>query len=66
MGIATGPLMFTCLLVPKVTELCRKVLEDEGVAGDINVVPVSQVGLMESSSGGLIDVLSVQDGVYPH
>ncbi|ORX37894.1 Sec1-like protein [Kockovaella imperatae] len=32
-------LVFTLLLVPRVTELCRKVLEDEGVAGDVNVLP---------------------------
>ena len=33
--------MFTILLVPRVTELCRKVLEDEGVAGDVTVSEVS-------------------------
>jgi len=33
--------VFTILLVPRVTELCRKVLEDEGVAGDVTV---SEVG----------------------
>ncbi|ORY34875.1 putative ATP binding protein [Naematelia encephala] len=34
---AAGPLVYTILLVPRATELCRKVLEDEGVAGDINI-----------------------------
>ncbi|GFZ50066.1 hypothetical protein JCM24511_07819 [Saitozyma sp. JCM 24511] len=33
----TGPLVYTILLVPRATELCRKVLEDEGVAGDVNI-----------------------------
>jgi hypothetical protein len=28
-------------MVPRVTELCRKVLEDEGVAGDVTVSEVS-------------------------
>ncbi|KAK1923713.1 Sec1-like protein [Papiliotrema laurentii] len=32
-----GPLIYTILLVPRVTELCRKVLEDEGVAGDVTL-----------------------------
>jgi hypothetical protein len=27
-------------MVPRVTELCRKVLEDEGVAGDVTVSEV--------------------------
>ncbi|CAD6566491.1 MAG: hypothetical protein TREMPRED_002655 [Tremellales sp. Tagirdzhanova-0007] len=34
---AAGPLVYTLLLVPRATELCRKVLEDEGVAGDVEV-----------------------------
>jgi len=29
-------------MVPRVTELCRKVLEDEGVAGDVTVSEVSR------------------------
>jgi len=33
--------VFTILLVPRVTELCRKVLEDEGVAGDVTVSEAS-------------------------
>lgn len=33
--------MFTILMVPRVTELCKKVLEDEGVAGDVTVSEVS-------------------------
>jgi hypothetical protein len=37
---SAGPLAFTILLVPRVTELCRKVLEDEGVAGDVTVSEV--------------------------
>ncbi len=37
---SAGPLMYTLLLVPRATELCRKVLEDEGLAGDINVAEV--------------------------
>lgn len=36
----TGPLVYTILLVPRATELCRKVLEDEGVAGDVNISEV--------------------------
>ncbi|ODO00685.1 ATP-binding protein [Cryptococcus wingfieldii CBS 7118] len=32
-----GPLHYTILLVPRVTELCRKVLEDQGVAGDVTL-----------------------------
>ena len=31
---------FTILLVPRATELCRKVLEDEGVAGDVTISEV--------------------------
>ena len=38
---SSGPLVFTILMVPRVTELCRKVLEDEGVAGDVTVSEVS-------------------------
>ncbi|WWD20164.1 hypothetical protein CI109_104640 [Kwoniella shandongensis] len=34
---ASGPLMYTILLVPRATELCRKVLEDQGVAGDVTI-----------------------------
>nr|ODN95550.1 ATP-binding protein [Cryptococcus depauperatus CBS 7855] len=34
---AVGPLTYTILLVPRATELCRKVLEDQGVAGDVNL-----------------------------
>lgn len=37
----SGPLVYTILLVPRVTELCRKVLEDEGVAGDVTLSSVS-------------------------
>jgi hypothetical protein len=33
-------LVYTILLVPRATELCRKVLEDEGVAGDVNISEV--------------------------
>lgn len=36
-----GPQVFTLLLVPRATELCRKVLEDEGVAGDLTISEVS-------------------------
>ncbi|WVW86768.1 hypothetical protein I302_108822 [Kwoniella bestiolae CBS 10118] len=32
-----GPLMYTILLVPRATELCRRVLEDQGVAGDVTI-----------------------------
>lgn len=39
---SAGPLAFTILLVPRVTELCRKVLEDEGVAGDVTVSEARQ------------------------
>lgn len=38
---SSGPLVYTILLVPRSTELCRKVLEDEGVAGDVHVSDVS-------------------------
>lgn len=41
----SGPVVFTVLLVPRATELCRKVLEDEGVAGDVNVEEVSSLRL---------------------
>ncbi|WVQ79288.1 hypothetical protein IAT38_001384 [Cryptococcus sp. DSM 104549] len=34
---ASGPLMYTILLVPRATELCKKVLEDQGVAGDVTL-----------------------------
>ncbi|OXG80851.1 ATP-binding protein [Cryptococcus neoformans Gb118] len=34
---AAGPLTYTILLVPRVTELCKKVLEDQGVAGDVTL-----------------------------
>ncbi|KAK8849539.1 hypothetical protein IAR55_004874 [Kwoniella newhampshirensis] len=34
---SSGPLMYTILLVPRATELCRKVLEDQGVAGDVTI-----------------------------
>ncbi|WOO77579.1 Vacuolar protein sorting-associated protein 33A [Vanrija pseudolonga] len=34
---AAPGLQYTALLVPRATELCRRVLEDEGVAGDITV-----------------------------
>lgn len=37
---SSGPLHFTILLVPRATELCRKVLEDEGVAGDVTISEV--------------------------
>jgi hypothetical protein len=40
---SSGPVVFTILLVPRATELCRKVLEDEGVAGDVNVEEVSYI-----------------------
>lgn len=30
-----GGVQFTILMVPRVTELCRRVLEDEGVIGDV-------------------------------
>jgi hypothetical protein len=33
-------------MVPRVTELCRKVLEDEGVAGDVTVSEVSSDAVM--------------------
>jgi hypothetical protein len=38
-------------MVPRVTELCRKVLEDEGVAGDVTVseVRVCNMGIMLTS-----------------
>ncbi|WWC92946.1 uncharacterized protein L201_007909 [Kwoniella dendrophila CBS 6074] len=32
-----GPLMYTILLVPRATELCKKILEDQGVAGDVTI-----------------------------
>ncbi|WVF68560.1 hypothetical protein IAT40_003329 [Kwoniella sp. CBS 6097] len=32
-----GPLVYTILLVPRATELCRKVLEDQGVMGDVTI-----------------------------
>ena len=38
--MANGPLVYTILLVPRATELCRKVLEDEGVAGDVTISEV--------------------------
>ncbi|WVR08192.1 hypothetical protein IAU60_005238 [Kwoniella sp. DSM 27419] len=34
---SAGPLVYTILLVPRATELCRKVLEDQGVVGDVNI-----------------------------
>lgn len=34
---ASPGLVYTVLLVPRVTELCRRVLEDEGVVGDITL-----------------------------
>ncbi|EIW71667.1 hypothetical protein TREMEDRAFT_27638 [Tremella mesenterica DSM 1558] len=34
---SNGPLVYTLLLVPRATELCKKVLEDEGVAGDLTI-----------------------------
>ncbi|KAL7424845.1 Vacuolar protein-sorting-associated protein 33 [Cryptotrichosporon argae] len=34
---AAGPHIYTILLVPRATELCRKALEDEGVAGEVNI-----------------------------
>ncbi|KIR34577.1 ATP-binding protein [Cryptococcus deuterogattii MMRL2647] len=34
---AAGPLTYTILLVPRITELCKKVLEDQGVAGDVTL-----------------------------
>ncbi|OCF35138.1 ATP-binding protein [Kwoniella heveanensis BCC8398] len=34
---AAGPLVYTILLVPRATELCRKVLEDQGVMGDVTI-----------------------------
>lgn len=43
---SSGPLVFTILMVPRVTELCRKVLEDEGVAGDVTVSEVSSSALL--------------------
>jgi len=36
----SGPLVYTILLVPRATELCKKVLEDEGVAGDVTLSEV--------------------------
>ena len=44
---SNGPLTYTILLVPRATELCRKVLEDEGVAGDVNVAPVRWIALIK-------------------
>jgi hypothetical protein len=35
--------VYTILFVPRATELCRKVLEDEGVAGDVTIGEVSQL-----------------------
>lgn len=37
---ASPGLVYTALLVPRVTELCRRVLEDEGVAGDVTLAEV--------------------------
>ncbi|WRT69548.1 uncharacterized protein IL334_006535 [Kwoniella shivajii] len=34
---SAGPLMYTILLVPRATELCRRILEDHGVAGDVTI-----------------------------
>lgn len=38
---AAPGLVYTVLLVPRVTELCRRVLEDEGVIGDVTLAEVS-------------------------
>jgi hypothetical protein len=46
---SSGPLVYTILLVPRSAELCRKVLEDEGVAGDVHVSDVSAVSLVHST-----------------
>jgi hypothetical protein len=37
---SSGPLTFTILFVPRATELCKKTLEAEGVAGDVNIAEV--------------------------
>lgn len=41
------------LLVPRVTELCRKVLEDEGVAGDVTLSEVSSSNRMVKRTNGI-------------
>ena len=38
---SAGQVVYMLLLVPRATEICRKVLEDEGVSGDVNVLEVS-------------------------
>jgi hypothetical protein len=45
-------------MVPRVTELCRKVLEDEGVAGDVTVSEVSLRALVRADK-------VVQVGICP-
>lgn len=37
---AAPGLVYTILLVPRVNELCRRVLEDEGVIGDVTLAEV--------------------------
>lgn len=57
---SSGPLNFTILLVPRATELCRKVLEDEGVAGDVTI---SEVGLTVPKEQRLQLKFAVQAGI---
>jgi hypothetical protein len=44
-------------MVPRVTELCRKVLEDEGVAGDVTVSEVNPaVYTNDFQADGLVQI----------
>lgn len=47
---SAGPLVYTILFVPRATELCRKVLEDEGVAGDVNIGEVCRLTVLKCSN----------------
>lgn len=47
---ASPALLYSVLLVPRVTELCRRVLEDEGVAGDVTLSEASETASLADSA----------------
>lgn len=45
----SGPHHYTIVFVPRATEVCRRVLEEEGVSGDVDIAEVS--GVCEVAQG---------------
>lgn len=60
---AAPGLQYTALLVPRATELCRRVLEDEGVAGDITVSEVRRGFHMMLTPQFKLELIPIEDDV---